>query len=166
MKAVQSDIAKRDRSVFESRVVAKLGYGVLAENDYNEADITYGNVFTIYEGDKATTALLTKWREEGFLDDEQTQLNEMLEGYEATVYDPDKGNGEGDLGTMSSEAFVNAYLAGDLVSDSQARNYNVPVEKDIVLGLCDGPVDDDDTAIFANYYVREGARDVLQMSGE
>ena len=69
-------------------------------------------------------------------------------------------------GTMSSEAFVNAYLAGDLVSDSQARNYNVPVEKDIVLGLCDGPVDDDDTAIFANYYVREGARDALQMSGE
>ena len=166
LKAVQSDIAKRDQSVFESRVVAKLGYGVLAENDYNEADITYGNVFTIYEGDKATTALLAKWREEGFLDDEQTQLNEMLEGYEATVYDPDKGNGEGDLGTMSSEAFVNAYLAGDLVSDSQARNYNVPVEKDIVLGLCDGPVDDDDTAIFANYYVREGARDALQMSGE
>lgn len=166
LKAIQSDIAKRDRSVFESRVVAKLGYGVLAENDYNEADITYGNVFTIYEGDKATTALLAKWREEGFLDDEQTQLNEMLEGYEATVYDQEKGNGEGDLGTMSSEAFVNAYLAGDLVSDSQARNYNVPLEKDIVLGLCDGPVDDEDTAIFANYYVREGARDALQMSGE
>ena len=101
LKAVQSDIAKRDRSVFESRVVAKLGYGVLAENDYNEADITYNNVFTIYEGDKATTALLAKWREEGFLDDEQTQLNEMLEGYEATVYDPDKGNGEGDCERVS-----------------------------------------------------------------
>lgn len=157
LAAMQEDLAARDRSVLQSRVLARVGYGILYDAEHSYANFSYNNGFTIYEGDKACAALLAQWREEGFLDDEATQMNEILEGCEAVVYDLTKGEEESRLGTLSSEDFVNAYLAGDLVDDTQMRTAAVPVQDGIAIDLYTGSADDADTTVGAVYYLREGA---------
>ena len=157
--AMQKDIAQRDMSVLQGRVVARIGYGIIANTDYGQHEAKWNTIFTVYEGDSACNALLAQWREEGFLADEAEQMGDLLKHYEADVYIPD-ADGDGswtDLAVLNTEDFINAYLAGDLVEIDQANRYGVPVEDDIFVGLCDGPVEDDDTAIIANYRVRAGA---------
>lgn len=154
LKAMKEDLANRDAAVLASREVAQIGYGVLYQNDYG---ITWGNTFTIYEGDKATNALLNQWREEGFLPDEKTQLDTVLKGSEALAYDPEKGNGDKNAITLSEDDFIENYLSGNLLSDTQVRDTGAAVRDDLVIGLCDGSVDDDDSSIIVNYYLRKGA---------
>ena len=157
LEALKEDLAQRDLDVYQSRIRMSVNMSILSTNDYGEDRLSWGNVFTIYEGDKACAALLAQWREEGFLDDEATQMNEILEGCEAVVYDLTKGEEESRLGTLSSEDFVNAYLAGDLVDDTQMRTAAVPVEDGITIDLYTGAANDADTTVGAVYHLREGA---------
>lgn len=157
LQAIQKDLAARDTSVLESREVAAIGLGVLYRDDYDRTNTTWGNNFIVYEGDKATTALLAEWREEGFLPTEEMQLTESLKGCEALVYDPAKGNGDKNAVTLSADDFIQAYLAGDLVRDVQVSETGVDVRDDLAIGLCSGAVADEDNGIVATYYLRQGA---------
>lgn len=159
LKAIQSDMDKRSFDTYQGRVIGTFTYSVLSTDSNGADNINWGLRYTLYEGDAATSALLAQWREEGFLADERDTFNDMLKGYEATVYMPasDDNDESVDLATLTTEQFVDAYVNGALVSDKQARLYGVPVESDVAVGLCDGTVSDPDSAIIAVYYYRAGA---------
>lgn len=165
LEALKEDLAQRDLDVYQSRIRMFVNMSILSTNDYGEDRLSWGNVFTIYEGDKATCALLDQWQAEGFLQDEATQLREILGNSEAIVYDPAQGNGEGRIGILDTDALVAAYLAGDLVEQSQVTRFGVPVQKDICIDLLDGVAEDETSAINGSYYLREGA-DLGQLTSE
>ncbi len=165
LEALKEDLAQRDLDVYQSRIRMSVNMSILSTNDYGEDRLSWGNVFTIYEGDKATCALLDQWQAEGFLQDEATQLREILGNSEAIVYDPAQGNGEGRIGILDTDALVAAYLAGDLVEQSQVTRFGVPVQKDICIDLLDGVAEDETSAIHGSYYLREGA-DLGQLTSE
>lgn len=161
LAAIQQDLSARNRDVLKTRAIGRLTYGVRTTNEYGVSSTSYSaNIFTIYEGDTHAAALLAQWREEGFLADERTTLNAMLKGYQALVYDPlGEGDRSVDIGTLSMEAFIDAYMAGDILTYDQIHLYGADAQDPdhYVVGLCDGPAGDDDSAIVANYYVRDGA---------
>lgn len=183
LQAIQKDLAQRDRSVLESRVIANIGYGVLDRNEYGEAHSYWSSTFEIYAGDKACAALIDEWRAEGFLPDEATQLKGMLSGFEAIVYDPAADDrttavesaeaeasaedaesldvvnlSDENTTILDSDRFVDLYLSGDLVSDMQCLYYGTPAQKNVAVGLCNGTVADDESSIVSVYYLREGAQ--------
>lgn len=157
LEALKEDLAQRDLDVYQSRIRMFVNMSILSTNDYGEDRLSWGNMFTIYEGDKATCALLDQWQAEGFLQDEATQLREILGNSEAIVYDPAQGNEEGRIGILDTDAFIDAYLAGDLVEQSQVTRFGVPVQKDIRIDLLDGVAEDETSAINGSYCLREGA---------
>ena len=165
LEALKEDLAQRDLDVYQSRIRMSVNMSILSTNDYGEDRLSWGNFFTIYEGDKAACALLDQWQAEGFLQDEATQLREILGNSEAIVYDPAQGNDEGRVGILDTDAFIDAYLAGDLVEQSQVKRFGVPVRKDICVDLLDGVAEDETSAINGSYCLREGA-DLGQLTSE
>ena len=165
LEALKEDLAQRDLDVYQSRIRMFVNMSILSTNDYGEDRLSWGNMFTIYEGDKATCALLDQWQAEGFLQDEATQLREILGNSEAIVYDPAQGNEEGRIGILDTDAFIDAYLAGDLVEQSQVIRFGVPVQKDIRIDLLDGVAEDETSAINGSYCLREGV-DLGQLTAD
>ena len=165
LEALKEDLAQRDLDVYQSRIRMFVNMSILSTNDYGEDRLSWGNMFTIYEGDKATCALLDQWQAEGFLQDEATQLREILKNSEAIVYDPAQGNEEGRIGILDTDALIDAYLAGDLVEQSQVTRFGVPVQKDIRIDLLDGVAEDETSAINGSYCLREGA-DLGQLTAD
>ena len=165
LEALKEDLAQRDLDVYQSRIRMSVNMSILSTNDYGEDRLSWGNMFTIYEGDKATCALLDQWQAEGFLQDEATQLREILGNSEAIVYDPAQGNEEGRIGILDTDAFIDAYLAGDLVEQSQVIRFGVPVQKDIRIDLLDGVAEDETSAINGSYCLREGV-DLGQLTAD
>ncbi len=159
LKAVQTDLANRKSDVYQTRVIGSINYSVLTKNEYGSNTIDWGHSLTLYEGDAATAALLAQWREEGFLDDETEQMQDMLSNYEGALYRPDDtAEWKNCLGTLTVDDFISAYLAGDIVDSNQVFNHGVEVEEDVVLVLSDGPLTaDNDTAYIGNFYIRKGA---------
>lgn len=159
LAAIQKDLDARDSDVLKTRVVARLNAGLRTTNEQGVDTISWSSAFfNIYAGDKNTMALLNTWREEGFMPDERTALQDMLKGYEAIVYDPSSDD-ESHLGTLSTEAFVDAYIAGDLLTNMQVNFYGEKANDPdhLTVGLYDGAVADKDSAIVMNFYVRDGA---------
>ena len=159
LKAVQTDLANRKSDVYQTRVIGSINYSVLTKNEYGSNTIDWGHSLTLYEGDAATAALLSQWREEGFLDDETEQMQDMLSNYEGALYRPDDtAEWKNCLGTLTVDDFINAYLAGDIVDSNQVFNHGVEAEEDVILVLSDGPLTaDNDTAYIGNFYIRKGA---------
>ncbi len=159
LKAVQTDLANRKSDVYQTRVIGSINYSVLTKNEYGSNIIDWGHSLTLYEGDAATAALLAQWREEGFLDDETEQMQDMLNNYEGALYRPDDiAEWKNCLGTLTVDDFINAYLAGDIVDSHQVFNHGVEAEEDVILVLSDGPLTaDNDTAYIGNFYIRKGA---------
>lgn len=159
LKAVQTDLANRKSDVYQTRVIGSINYSVLTKNEYGSNTIDWGHSLTLYEGDAATAALLAQWREEGFLDDETEQMQDMLSNYEGALYRPDDtAEWKNCLGTLTVDDFISAYLTGDIVDSNQVFNHGVEVEEDVILVLSDGPLTaDNDTAYIGNFYIRKGA---------
>ncbi|MEE0435123.1 MAG: hypothetical protein UDB11_06945 [Peptococcaceae bacterium] len=159
LAAMQKDLDQRNSEVLATRVVAMVSTGMRTTNEQGVDVINWGgNYLNIYAGDKNTVALLNKWREEGFLPDERSNLQQLLKGYSAIVYDPSTEK-DTQLGTLSTDALIDAYLAGDLLSYDQVKLYGVKADdpSHLVVGICDGAANDADSSIVANLYVRDGA---------
>lgn len=164
LKAVQQDMTHRSADVYQTRILGSINYSVLTKNEYGSNTIDWGHSLTIYEGDTAAAALLEQWREDGFIDDEAEQLQEMLRNYEGALYHPDDAaEWKNCLGTISVDDFINAYLAGEIMQTNQVFNHGVDVEEDVILVLSDGPLTaDNDTAYIGNFYIRKGAELPIQ----
>lgn len=127
LKAVKSDLKKRNAEVLASRVVGYVTYGG-ATGDKSKS--VWGMRYPIYAGDSATVALLQDWRDQGILPEEHTTLSAALTGMaiKTVTYD-DSEQGYTVTGTMSNEDFINAWLAGDFVYTDQADRYGFDVNK-------------------------------------
>ena len=123
LKAMQSDLKKRNADVLTSRV---LGYVTYSGKNNNSS--FWGVRYPIYADDTATAALLQEWRDNGILQDESTLLGIALNGMvvKTVNYDNSK-QGFTVTGTMSNEDFINAWLAGDFVYTDQANRYGLDV---------------------------------------
>lgn len=123
LKAMQSDLKKRNADVLTSRV---LGYVTYSGKNNNSS--FWGVRYPIYADDTATAALLQEWRDNGILQDEATLLGIALNGMvvKTVNYDNSK-QGFTVIGTMSNEDFINAWLAGDFVYTDQANRYGLDV---------------------------------------
>lgn len=127
LKALKSDLKKRNADVLASRVVGYVTYGG-ATGEKNSA--VWGMRYPVYVGDSATVALLQDWRDQGILPEEQSTLSAALTGMaiKTVTYD-DSEQGYTVTGTMSNEDFINAWLAGDFVYTDQADRYGFDVNK-------------------------------------
>ena len=129
LKAMQSDLKKRNADVLTSRI---LGYVTYSGTNNNSG--FWGVRYPIYADDTATAALLQEWRDNGtladngILQDEATLLGVALNGMvvKTVNYDNSK-QGFTVTGTMSNEDFINAWLAGDFVYTDQANRYGLDV---------------------------------------
>lgn len=124
LKAMQSDLKKRNADVLASRVLGYVSYSGVNDTDF------WGVQYPIYANDAATAALLQEWRDKGILQDEASLLQAAMTGMvvKTVNYDNSK-QGYTVTGTMSNEDFINAWLAGDFVYTDQANRYGFDINK-------------------------------------
>lgn len=130
LKAMQSDLKKRNADVLASRVIGVVTYGGATSENGKRTGTVWGINYPIYAGDSATMALLQDWRDNGVLPEEQSTLSTALTGMAVkTVTYDDSEQGYTVTGTMSNEDFINAWLAGEFIYCDQAERYGFDVNK-------------------------------------
>ena len=129
LNAIKKDIKHRNKAVLQSRPLGHVYYSTAILTPNGKKEMVWGMSYTLYEGDKATAALLKEWRDAGILQDERAQLLENMAGFTVkTVNYEDNDAAYTVTGTMSNEEFVDRWLKGDFIYTDQVERYGFKVD--------------------------------------